>query len=62
MAIAWYFSYALIKQYDATLPLFLDNSIKNRWVHNKSIQKAVESRRISNERKEQLKSLRRKVK
>ena len=62
MAIAWYFSYALIKQYDATLPLFLDNSIKNRWVHNKSIQKAVESRRISDERKEQLKSLRRKVK
>ncbi len=62
MAIAWYFSYALIKQYDATLPLFLDNSIKNRWVHNKSIQKAVESYRISNERKEHLKSLRRRAK
>ncbi len=60
MAIAWYFSYALIKQYEETLPLFQNDIIKNSWVHNKSIQKAVESYRISGDRKEYLKSLRKK--
>ena len=58
MAIAWYFSYALIKQYEATLPLFENNVIKNIWTHNKSIQKTVESYRISYDRKEYLRSLR----
>ena len=57
MAIAWYFSYALIKQYDKTIGLFESKAL-DKWVHNKSIQKAVESYRISDEKKKYLKSLR----
>jgi 3-methyladenine DNA glycosylase AlkD len=58
MAAAWYVSYALIKQYERTLPL-IEGNILDRWVHNKSIQKAVESYRICDERKAYLKTLRR---
>ena len=58
MALAWLYSFALIKQFDATLPLFVDRRIENKWVHNKSIQKARESFRVSDERKKQLKQLR----
>ena len=57
MAIAWYYSFALIKQYPSTLPLF-ENHILDKWIHNKSIQKAIESYRISNEKKEHLRQLR----
>lgn len=60
MAIAWYFSVALVKHYDEVIGLFLTRAILNPWVHNKSIQKAVESYRISDERKAYLKSLKRK--
>lgn len=59
MMIAWYFATALAKQYDAVLPYLQDNKM-SVWVHNKTIQKAVESRRITPEQKEYLKSLRRK--
>lgn len=58
MAAAWYFSYALVKQYERTLP-FIESNILDTWVHNKSIRKAVESYRISDERKANLKALRR---
>lgn len=54
MAIAWYYSFALIKQYRHTLPVF-ENKILDKWVHNKSIQKACESYRIPPSRKEELK-------
>ena len=57
MAIAWYFSVALVKHYDDVIGLFRTRAIVNPWVHNKSIQKAVESYRISDERKAYLKSL-----
>ena len=57
MAIAWYFSVALVKHYEAVIGLFTSNAIQNKWVHNKSIQKALESRRISPERKAFLKTL-----
>jgi len=57
MAIAWYYSFALIKHYDETVKLFENHTLK-KWTHNKSIQKAVESFRIPKERKEYLKSLR----
>ncbi len=60
MAIAWYFSVALVKHYDEVIGLFRTRAIVNPWVHNKSIQKAVESYRISDERKAYLKSLKRK--
>ena len=56
MAIAWYFSFALIKQYDKTISIF-ENKLLDKWVHNKSIQKAIESYRISDEKKKYLKSL-----
>lgn len=59
MAIAWYFSVALVKHYDDVIGLFLTRAIVNPWVHNKSIQKAVESYRISDERKAYLRSLKR---
>ena len=59
MAIAWFYSFALIKQYKHTIKYFEDNKL-DIWIHNKSIQKAVESYRISDETKEYLKSLKRK--
>ena len=57
MAIAWYFSYALIFQYDKTISIF-ENRLLDKWLHNKSIQKAIESYRISDDRKKYLKDLR----
>ena len=57
MAVAWYYSFALIKQYDKTIPIFENKVIKNKWVHNKSIQKARESSRVSADIKEYLKNL-----
>ena len=57
MAIAWYYSYALIKQYASTIPLF-ESQLLDKWVHNKAIQKAIESYRIPDERKEYLRQLR----
>ena len=59
MAVAWYFSIALIKQAEATLP-YIEQHLLDRWVHNKTIQKAVESYRIEDSMKTYLKSLRRK--
>ena len=56
MARAWYFSFALIKQYDKTIHIF-ETKILDKWVHNKSIQKALESYRVSDERKDYLRSL-----
>lgn len=56
MMIAWFFATALAKQYEATLPYISENRLPDR-VHNKSIQKAVESRRISEEQKAYLKTL-----
>lgn len=56
MAVAWYFSIALVKQYDRTIPYF-QKPILEPWTHNKALQKAVESYRIDSETKEYLKSL-----
>ena len=56
MMIAWYFATALAKQYESILP-FIENRSLDIWTHNKAIQKAVESLRISDEKKEYLKSL-----
>lgn len=57
MVIAWYFATALAKQYDAVYP-YLTGYRLEKWIHNKTIQKAVESFRISQTQKEQLKKLR----
>lgn len=56
MMIAWYFATALAKQYDAVLP-YLENKKLAPWVHNKTIQKAVESYRVTDEHKAYLKTL-----
>lgn len=60
MAIAWFFSMALAKQYEVTLPLLQERRL-SPWVHNKSIQKAVESRQVTPEQKEYLRSLKVKI-
>ncbi|MCR5785065.1 MAG: DNA alkylation repair protein [Eubacterium sp.] len=56
MMIAWYFATALAKQYDDALP-YIEKRRLEAWTHNKAIQKSVESYRISDEKKEYLKSL-----
>ncbi|MBR3164764.1 MAG: DNA alkylation repair protein [Lachnospiraceae bacterium] len=56
MMIAWYFATALAKQYETVIP-YIEQRRLDVWVHNKTIQKSVESYRISPERKEYLKSL-----
>ena len=56
MMIAWYYATALAKQYDATIP-YIENKRLSIWIHNKAISKAVESRRITEEQKVYLKSL-----
>lgn len=60
MMIAWYFATALAKQYDAAVP-YLEEHRLERWTHNKAIQKAVESYRITEEQKAYLKTLRKKA-
>ena len=57
MMIAWYFATALAKQYEAALP-YLEDRRLDPWTHNKTIQKAVESYRVTDERKAYLKTLR----
>lgn len=56
MMIAWYFATALAKQYDAVLP-FLEQHRLEPWTHNKAIQKAIESYRITDEQKAYLRTL-----
>ena len=56
MMIAWYFATALAKQYDSVIS-YIENRLLDTWTHNKAIQKCVESRRITPEQKEYLKTL-----
>ncbi len=58
MMCAWYFATALAKQYDSIIPYF-EKGLLDTAVHNKAIQKARESYRISGDTKEYLKTLRR---
>lgn len=51
MMVAWYFATALAKQYDAVLPYLTEYRLA-RWTHNKAIQKALESYRITPEQKQ----------
>ena len=59
MMIAWYFATALAKQYERTVK-YIENNRLDTWTHNKAIQKAVESYRITDEQKAYLKTLKRK--
>lgn len=56
MMRAWYFATALAKQYEKILP-FIEEQKLDVWTHNKTIQKAIESYRISPEQKEYLRGL-----
>lgn len=56
MMTAWYFATALAKQYESILP-FIEGNKLDTWTYNKSIQKAIESNRISAEQKNYLKGL-----
>lgn len=57
MMIAWYLATALVKQWDTVIP-YLEERRLSPWVHRKTIQKAVESYRITPEQKGYLKGLR----
>lgn len=58
MMVAWFFATALAKQYEFALP-YLEGNRLSVWVHNKTIQKATESYRITEEQKNYLKKLKR---
>ncbi len=57
MMIAWYFATALAKQWDSTIG-FIQNRRLSPWVHAKTIQKAIESYRITAAQKDCLRGLR----
>lgn len=57
MMIAWYFATALAKQYDTILP-YIENRSLDKWTHNKTIQKAIESYLITDAQKAHLRTLR----
>jgi 3-methyladenine DNA glycosylase AlkD len=58
MMVAWYFSAALAKQYPVALGYLRENHL-SPWTHNKAIQKAVESRRLTPAQKDTLRALKR---
>lgn len=56
MMVAWYFATALAKQYDVAVK-YIENGTLSPWIHNKTIQKACESYRVSDDKKQYLKTL-----
>lgn len=56
MMVAWYFATALAKQWNATIP-YIEKKRLADWTHNKAIQKAIESYRITDEQKKYLRTL-----
>lgn len=56
MMTAWYFATALAKQYESSVKYIKEHKL-DTWTHNKAIQKALESRRVSDEHKEYLRTL-----
>ena len=57
MMRAWYFAEALVKNYEDVLP-YIEQRRLDKWTHNKTIQKAAESFRITDEQKQHLRALR----
>lgn len=55
MAVAWYFATALAKQYEAVVS-YIEERRLEAWTHNKAIQKAVESYRLTDQQKDYLKT------
>lgn len=56
MMIAWFFATALAKQWDETIP-YIERKALDKWTHNKAIQKAIESYRIDDDKKQYLRKL-----
>lgn len=56
MMVAWFFATALAKQWDQAIPYIEQNRLAF-WTHNKTIQKSIESNRITPEQKEYLRTL-----
>lgn len=56
MMVAWFFATALAKQWDAAVP-YLERKLLAAWTHNKTIQKAIESYRITDKQKDYLRTL-----
>lgn len=56
MMVAWLFATALAKQYDAAVH-YIEQRRLDKWTHNKAIQKAIESYRVTEEHKSYLKTL-----
>ncbi len=56
MMVAWFFATALAKQWDQAIP-YIEQRRLASWTHNKTIQKAIESYRITPEQKEYLRTL-----
>lgn len=56
MMTSWFFATALTKQWDASIP-YIEEKRLEPWTHNKTIQKAIESYRITDERKQYLRTL-----
>lgn len=56
MMKAWFFATALAKQWDSTVGV-IENRLLDPWSHNKTIQKAIESYRITDEQKAYLRTL-----
>ncbi len=56
MAIAWYLATALSSRWDLVIP-YIEKQKFDKWIHNKAIQKSIESYRITQEQKEYLKTL-----
>ena len=57
MAIAWAISICLIKYYEETMEFLKNKSELDAWTYNKAIQKAIESYRITDEHKKELRSM-----
>lgn len=56
MMIAWFFATALTKQWDSAIP-YIEGAKLETWTHNKTIQKAIESYRITDRQKQYLRTL-----
>lgn len=56
MMVAWYFATALAKQYDSVIP-YIENRILDPETHRRTIQKAIESYRLTDNQKQYLKFL-----
>jgi len=57
MMIAWYYATALYKQYETAIKVIEERKLE-KWIHNKAIQKAIESFRVTDEHKCYLQTLR----